>query len=276
MSETAVTDTRRAIAEATDVEAILQHGPTSNVRESEDVALESEALRRANLRIGDQCMSDGRLDKAVVAFVAAGGATEKLVMLGDLSADKRYVEIAVDAYAAAGAKDKLVAFGNRCVEEEWLSGAVDAYIAAGEEIPGATLIATGDRCVEKATDDESNRQRLLESAQKAYVAAGATEKLVMLGDRFVEEGWFWGAVTSYVAAGAVVPVEKLIMCGDRCLEGGWFDTAQKAYEAAGAVMTVDKLMVCGDRCVKEGRLDDARVAYAAAERIKIQQEHASE
>jgi tetratricopeptide (TPR) repeat protein len=102
-----------------------------------------------------------------------------------------------------------------------------------------------------------------EAACDAYKAAGATEKLIAVGERFLRAGVLRTGLDAFSAAAANAPAETLIVCGDRCLDKGEFGDACTAYEAAGAT---ERLVTLGDHRLEIGDLYTGTTAYAAAGR----------
>ncbi len=141
---------------------------------------------------------------------------------------------------------------NICLEKGSLDDARKAYKAAGVEISREQWIACGDR-------------RLAENspmiAQEAYLAAGATEKLIAVGDFYLKRKEFDDALRAYQVAGVEIPRKKLIAYGDRCLKRGDLDDAQRAYQLAGVD---DKHRILGERFLAQGDLGRALEEHAAA------------
>jgi hypothetical protein len=95
-------------------------------------AIETEALRRANVLLGDRCLAVGRFYEARKAYRAAGAEIppEKLIACGDQClADDRLAE-ARDAYATAGATEQLHVVGRRYWAKGECSLSLDAYAVA--------------------------------------------------------------------------------------------------------------------------------------------------
>ncbi len=158
--------------------------------------IETEALRRAHILLGDRCLEktsgpvyrnnvNGLLDQAFMEYAAAG-ATEKLAVVGDGYLALDLHDDARKAYAAAGETKKLVMLGERYLAEGAFSDARKAYELAGVEISREQLVACGDRSLATKKSLVTRRGGLvargeLDDVLDAYTAAGATKKLVAVG-----------------------------------------------------------------------------------------------
>lgn len=102
------------------------------------------------------------------------------------------------------------------------------------------FIALGDQLLQgkiTTTDATDNYY----PAMRAYAKAGASDKLIALGDRCVTEGQLGTAYDVYAEADAT---DKLIELADLCCEDGRLQLAAAAYAKAGD--THNRLAIAGD------------------------------
>ncbi|HXH94840.1 MAG TPA: hypothetical protein VNN25_24915, partial [Thermoanaerobaculia bacterium] len=272
-ADAATTETRMDIAP---ILATAKEG----AEEASESPLETEATRRANIRMGNQYLDMEMLGDARIWYTAAG-ATEQLIHLCDRLIEREqfgearsiFVEMGIEmpaekfeaagdacfarrkfsaahiAYVCAGATEKLLTLGDACFEQgqdqvgEW------AYRDANTEVPAGKFEIAGDACFKAG---------LMEQASRNYKRASATEKLIAVGDKCLETGDLTVAVEAYSAAGTK---DKLVAVGDAWFEQGRPDAALKVYARAGAT---EKRVMVGDLYLKRGMVDDARDAYKYA------------
>lgn len=234
-----------------------QFDSTVSAPESAEAAVEAEVASQASILLGDRFLTAGRLSDAMEAYTAPGvdAPTEKLMALGDRYMESsRDLKRALAIYKLAGAAVPA----EKLVElgrRFWNDRDYDRAISAFAAA-GATekLVALGDYCVE--------HDIAINYAAAAYKAAGVAEKLLQFGAYCLEKARPHEAVGAYAAAGAVLPAEKLVAVGDLCDEHGDFFKAVFAYKSAGAV---EKLVALGDRLIEQEQgLSKAWLAYSSA------------
>lgn len=106
----------------------------------------------------------------------------------------------------------------------------------------AILTEVGDECLRKGKINE---------AVKAYVFAGARDRLVALGENYESMGMYSNAIDMYVYAKAK---EQLEVIGDKCIRDAKFSDAIKALNHSG---NRKKLLDVGDECMKRSKWDFA-------------------
>lgn len=113
----------------------------------------------------------------------------------------------------------------------------DAFKAYWQAGATAKLIELGDQCAKSQTGSEDHRLAL-----RCFLAVNARERLLALGDKYLdsESPDASIALEAFTAAKAT---DKLIALGDACLPGAG-ELALQAYKNAGAV---EKLLMLGDQ-----------------------------
>jgi hypothetical protein len=112
--------------------------------------------------------------------------------------------------------------------------------------------------------DEYGEAGRLGAAQEAYDMAGAPDRLVALGDKFLEMKWYARAVEVYVMAGREMPVDRLLHAGRKCIAEGDVDTAAEAYQLAGKEISAEELLSAAAECMRRRGLEAARRAFSMA------------
>lgn len=200
---------------------------------------------------------------------------------------------AIGHYRASGDIERVIACGNECLSRGQLADGITAYEAVGRIIPPELLIACGDMIVRGPSYAHHSDQ-----AVAAYALAGASDRLIALGEKLLDLGTMKGhwklAVPAYIASGvakrirviaqaclsqgfighaldafaAIGDKKGLVATGALAQKEGETDLAIKAFEAAGSWQSLIDL---GDNRLKAGYDERAQVAYEAAARIYAQQ-----
>ena len=135
----------------------------------------------------------------------------------------------------------------------------DEYVKRGATKALSTFLLIGNRQKIVTIGDNYLNMGMYDQAIESYNVAGSREKLVQIGDRCIKEGNEGGAIKAYRYANEK---EKLNDVGEICIKKGKLDFAIEVFSVT---KNIPKLIEIGDSCVKEShQLENAARAYEAA------------